>query len=60
MIGGIASLASPSEVNAFASTALGCGVLGVSLYDFLGTRVDQWATLSRITSSSAATAVACR
>jgi hypothetical protein len=49
VIGGIASLARRSEVNAFVSTALACGVLGVSLYDFLGTRPDQWAALSRVT-----------
>jgi hypothetical protein len=60
VIGGIASLARPAEVNAFASTALACGVLGLSLYDFTGTRADQWATLSRIASSPAATAVVCR
>jgi hypothetical protein len=49
VIGGIASLARRSEVNAFVGTALACGVLGVSLYDFLGTRPDQWAALSRVT-----------
>ena len=51
VIGGIASLAPPSEVNAFVGTALACGVLGVSLYDFLGTRREQWAALSRVTLS---------
>ena len=54
VIGGIATLASPSEVNAFASTALACGVLGMSLYDFSGTRADQWATLSRVAGSASA------
>jgi hypothetical protein len=51
VIGGIAGLARPSEVNAFVGTALACGVLGVSLYDFVGTRPDQWAALSRVTLS---------
>jgi hypothetical protein len=60
VIGGIASLARPSEVNAFASTALACGVLGMSLYDFSGTRADQWATLSRLAASPAASAEGCR
>ena len=59
VIGGIASLARPAEVSAFASTALACGVLGMSLYDFTGTRADQWATLSRIAGSPVATAAAC-
>jgi len=51
VIGGIANLADPWEVNAFVGTALACGVVGVSLYDFLGTRPDQWAALSRVTLS---------
>ena len=59
VIGGIASLASPSEVNAFASTALACGALGMSLYDFLGTRTDQWATLSRVAGSATAIPAGC-
>jgi hypothetical protein len=60
VIGGLASLARPAELSAFANTALACGVLGMSLYDFTGTRADQWATLSRITSSPAVTATGCR
>jgi hypothetical protein len=60
VIGGIAGLASPSEVNAFASTALACGVLGLSLYDFVGTRAEQWTTLSRMSGSPAATPEGCR
>jgi hypothetical protein len=60
VIGGIASLARPSEVTAFASTALACGVLGMSLYDFTGTRVDQWATLSRVTGAPSAIPEGCR
>ena len=60
VIGGIASLARPPEVNAFATTALACGVLGMSLYDFLGTRADQWATLSRVAGSSSPITVGCR
>lgn len=60
VIGGIAGLARPAEVSAFASTALACGVLGLSLYDFTGTRADQWATLSRVTSSESASANGCR
>jgi hypothetical protein len=51
VIGGIASIARPSEVSAFVRTALACGALGLSLYDFLGTRPDQWAALSRVTVS---------
>jgi hypothetical protein len=60
VIGGIASLARPSEVTAFASTALACGVLGMSLYDFSGTRADQWATLSRAAYSPWAVPEGCR
>jgi hypothetical protein len=51
VIGGIASLARPSEVNAFVGAALACGVLGVSLYDLVSTRPDQWTALSRVTLS---------
>jgi len=60
VIGGLASLARASEVNAFASTALACGALGMSLYDFLGTRADQWATLSRVAGSASTSTAACR
>jgi hypothetical protein len=49
VIGGIASLARPSEVKAFVGAALACDVLGVSLYDFVSTRLPQWAALSRVT-----------
>jgi hypothetical protein len=48
VIGGIASLARRSDVTAFVGAALACGVLGVSLYDFVSTRPDQWAALSRV------------
>ena len=59
VIGGLASLARPAEVSAFAGTALACGVLGMSLYDFLGTRADQWSMLARIAASPATTGVSC-
>jgi hypothetical protein len=60
VIGGIAGLARPSEVTAFVGTALACGVLGVSLYDFVGTRPDQWAALSRVTVSLGDVPQTCR
>jgi hypothetical protein len=60
VIGGIAGLARASEVNAFVGTALACGVLGASLYDFVGTRPDQWSALSRVTLSLGDVPQACR
>jgi len=60
IIGGLASLARTSEVKAFASTASGCGVLGMSLYDFAGTMADQWAALSHVTGSVSPPAQSCR
>ena len=59
-IGGVASLARPSEVTGFASTAFACGVLGISLYDFVGTSAVQWATLARATGSAPAVPTGCR
>ena len=60
IIGGLASLARTSEVNAFASTASGCGALGMSLYDFAGTIADQWAALAHVTGSASSLARSCR
>jgi hypothetical protein len=60
IIGGLASLARTPEVNAFASTASGCGVLGMSLYDFAGTIAHQWAVLSHVTGSVSPLARSCR
>jgi hypothetical protein len=52
-IGGLAGVASPTDVAAFAHAATACGVDGLSLYDFDATKPSAWPPLDRATALTA-------
>jgi hypothetical protein len=47
VIGGLAGAVTPTDAAAFAHAAASCGVSGLSLYDFYGTKPSVWPLLER-------------
>jgi hypothetical protein len=55
MIGGVSNASTTAQVRSFVQAVRACRIIGASMYDFSGTTVSQWSTLTPLSRAAAPT-----